>query len=72
MKVNGHRNRETWIVWASISNDPALFESCLAMAARYPKPARLAFRLNQRFTIVQAGGVDWDNIAKMLLEYKND
>ena len=73
----GWRNRETWIVAASIRNNEKLFKQVAAMASdhdleiltfHHSKVERLAGRLERIFPIVQCGGVDWEAIAEMILE----
>lgn len=66
----GHRNRETWVVWASISHNEELLNQCLSIANS--RPADLPARLAKTFPIVECGGVDWDGIAELLLVYLKD
>ena len=75
----GHRNRETWVVWASISHNEQLLNQCLSIAkkgmaqnkiiAKISRPADLPARLAKTFPIVECGSVDWDGIAELLLEH---
>ena len=63
----GHRNRETWVVWASISHNEQLLNQCLSIANS--RPANLPARLAKTFPIVECGGVDWESISELLLEH---
>tara|TARA_R110002153_G_scaffold79279_2_gene202401 strand:- start:1768 stop:2073 length:306 start_codon:yes stop_codon:yes gene_type:complete len=78
----GWRNRETWIVAASIRNDENLRGQVYRLASmslpHWEKTAHglsdadtveiLASRLERRFPIVHCGAVDWAAIADNILD----
>ena len=73
----GWRNRETWIVAASIGNDENLRDQVEvikrgAVANRFENSREtiiaIASRLEKTFPIVHCGGVDWEAIAEMVFD----
>ena len=73
----GWRNRETWIVAASIGNNENLRGQVEvikrgALANRFENSREtvvaIASRLEKTFPIVHCGGVDWEAIAEMVFD----
>jgi hypothetical protein len=69
----GWRNRETWIVAASIRNDENLRDQVNDLASlgkimHHRKVEKLAGRLEKAFPIVHCGAVDWAAIADNIID----